>query len=849
VQAIRCVALHSFAHVPLCLAAGERHCRGGPRFLNPPTRAPPQRDLQSLFTLSDGDTQPFIGVLQLHHSTMSRLKLYVAGSAVVANLVLMRAYYERPNFYSAAVYISQSTGSLMFLVNLVLIVAASFGYGLQRLFYGPLRPIETEQLYDKAWFAVSETLLAMTIFRDDLGMWFFAMFLCLLAGKVWQWIGEGRVEFLEQQPPANPKLFHTRLMSSLLLSVGFDIFMMQYCIDSILSEARPGVMVMFGFEYVLLATASISTLLRYTLSLVELFITQRQEKAREEARRIAREQTRQQAAAAGAEAPVEMEEEVDDDDEGDVPGWEEKGRWVFYLDLATDFVKTLVYLGFFVILMTFYGIPIHIMRDLFMTIRSLLKRINDFIQYRNATRDMNTRYPDATAEELDRENTCIVCREEMRPWTQPGADGAQPGRRMDERQRPKKLPCGHILHFGCLRSWLERQQVCPTCRRPVLASATTQNTQRNNQANPGEQNQQNREALRAMFGGNAQQGAVGGQQGQGQQAAPQGAQANPPAGNMRVFNFGPFRVALGNIRVPPGQQDNVAVQNAIQRLRQQAAANNVAQNQDQQNQAQGHIAATQGVAPSFPTGPMPGAVALHPSDIQSDILRIQQNIIESMRSLNVQHEQLEVLHRLLAELNRLQQASGVIAATGQELPPIASLNASSTNSFTPQAYFSRGSVLRQGDPGVPEGLTLPEGWTLRPMALAPRTGQETATRPSSQPGHLAQEGSSAQPQSQPSQPVVGSEAGPSTSATVTPQSQPTPSAPNATVSDQSSTSSPKPADPSSLESSLESSWSFGNVGERTETEGSSSAVADNNSDSQGATRRTVTMEDVEDSEQ
>src|SRR4051812_18985179 len=162
----------------------------------------------------------------------------------------------------------------------------------------------------------------MTIFRDDIGIWFFTMFLCLLAGKVWQWIGEGRVEFLEQQPPANPKLFHTRLMSSLLLSVAFDIFMMQYCIDSILSEARPGVMVMFGFEYVLLATASISTLLRYTLSLVEMFITQRQEKAREEARRIAREHARQQATINGAEAPTEIE---DDEDEGDVPGWEEKG--------------------------------------------------------------------------------------------------------------------------------------------------------------------------------------------------------------------------------------------------------------------------------------------------------------------------------------------------------------------------------------------------------------------------------------------------------------------------------------------------------------------------------------------
>jgi E3 ubiquitin-protein ligase synoviolin len=253
-------------------------------------------------------------------------------SAVLANIVLLRAYYERPNFYSAAVYISQSTGSLMFLINLALIFMISFGYGLQRLFYGPLRAIETEQLYDKAWFAVSETLLAMTIFRDDIGISFFAMFLCLLAGKVWQWIGEGRVEFLEQQPPANPRLFHTRLASSLLLSVTYDLFMMNYCIDSILRESRPGVMVMFGFEYVLLAVASVSTLLRYTLSLVEILITHRQEKAREEAHRIARDQARGGADGAAADAAVENE---DDDDEGDVPGWEEKGRWVFYLDLLT----------------------------------------------------------------------------------------------------------------------------------------------------------------------------------------------------------------------------------------------------------------------------------------------------------------------------------------------------------------------------------------------------------------------------------------------------------------------------------------------------------------------------------
>jgi hypothetical protein len=32
----------------------------------------------------------------------------------------------------------------------------------------------------------------------------------------------------------------------------------------------------------------------------------------------------------------------------------------------------------------------------------------------------------------------------------------------------KKLPCNHIFHISCLRSWFQRQQTCPTCRMDVL---------------------------------------------------------------------------------------------------------------------------------------------------------------------------------------------------------------------------------------------------------------------------------------------------------------------------------------------------------------------------------------------
>jgi hypothetical protein len=76
---------------------------------------------------------------------------------------------------------------------------------------------------------------------------------------------------------------------------------------------------------------------------------------------------------------------------------------------------------------------------------------------RRAIRNMNHLYPDVTPEELaNSDSTCIICREEM-------TSGA------------KRLPCNHIFHTLCLRSWFQRQQTCPTCRLDVLQTAQPQN--------------------------------------------------------------------------------------------------------------------------------------------------------------------------------------------------------------------------------------------------------------------------------------------------------------------------------------------------------------------------------------
>lgn len=160
--------------------------------------------------------------------------------------------------------------------------------------------------------------------------------------------------------------------------------------------------------------------------------------------------------------------------------WEGKSMYISAVDLITDFCKLTTYVVFFCLILTYYGLPLNIVRDVYVTARSFFGRIRDLLRYRAATRNMDTRFPNATHADLQRtDGTCIICREDMvaADGPPPGDDAqglpeaAQPPRSHSGlNETPKKLVCGHIFHFHCLRSWLERQQSCPTCRRTVFES-------------------------------------------------------------------------------------------------------------------------------------------------------------------------------------------------------------------------------------------------------------------------------------------------------------------------------------------------------------------------------------------
>lgn len=355
----------------------------------------------------------------------------------------------------------------------------------------------------------------------------------------------------------------------------------------------------------------------------------------------------------------------------------------------------------------FYGMPIHIIRDVALTIRSFYKRINDFVRYRQATKDMNARYPDATAAEVAREDVCIICREDMRPWRQPPEQAGQPPGAagliaatpppVDERLRPKRLPCGHILHFACLRSWLERQQNCPTCRRPVLIP--------NALGRPQGANPLTRDA-RAQINPEQPQGPGAGH-----------GEAQQPVMAQNVFQFGPFRLAFG-------------ARHAGQDFAQQGDIQRPQHNQQAPVPAIGDLQRLGNVFGFLRQAPANRRTSANFSviNVPLQLHHVEQQLMQEINGLRVQADQLFLVRALQGELARLRIAqanSGASISTGtvtaNQHRPQNSMVQGAQPISAPQIFASnqQQQVLGPGHRDLPPGVTVPDGWTVLPLQRLP----------------------------------------------------------------------------------------------------------------------------------
>ena len=199
---------------------------------------------------------------------------------------------------------------------------------------------------------------------------------------------------------------HLRLSSLMATLVASDAAMLAGC-AYLAVASLPSVLLLFGFEYAILCVAALTTTAKYLLHLVDTRI------------------------------------------EG---VWQGKGLWNKGIELLGEAARFALFLAFFAIVFTYYGMPLHIMREVWVSLSNLRRCWAQFRRYRRLMAGLNERFPDATEAEMRGEggdySECIICRDELGPGC-------------------KRLPCGHIFHLDCLRLWLHEKHDCPTCRADI----------------------------------------------------------------------------------------------------------------------------------------------------------------------------------------------------------------------------------------------------------------------------------------------------------------------------------------------------------------------------------------------
>ena len=432
---------------------------------------------------------------------------YSALSVLSAVLLIVYALRTRGQAYLGLTYLTSSKLAYVVIGNAIIAGTLSFFHLVVGIFLRGLRPTEAEQIGEKVRWNVTETCIALTIFRSEVDVNMGGMFLLLVFGKCLHWAAEMRGSHLRMTEeafyfddpsdpsstpgeggmaswaftilyPLLPRPIAKRLETMYYLTPGvpaaqakflalahflliLDVLATAHCGLKVAKEG-PSVHILFGFEGAILATSALSTISTYNLHIIDgcMHIMRRAAAFVSGSAQVSTDEPTD----GGEDSAGDGEGEGDGESPAAVrlaelisSGWRSRRATLsFSIELTVRALRFLFYLLFFAIVFTYYGLPINIFREVYSSYQQLRERLMSFASYRRLTADMNERFVVVTSdEELDEVGrTCIICRDSM-----------------DSRGSCLKLPgCGHCFHAHCLQEWLTQQQTCPTCRGDIQAN-------------------------------------------------------------------------------------------------------------------------------------------------------------------------------------------------------------------------------------------------------------------------------------------------------------------------------------------------------------------------------------------
>jgi len=360
---------------------------------------------------------------------MSALLYYTAFSVSFFGLSLWNVWRKADGELAwATAELLHSKTYLLIIFNMGINALILCGKLLQYLFFGELTDAESQRAWDRVINYVLVKIVFITAILEPepshiVGwvVWFAVLGFL----NIFSGLSKDRFRNLTTYTPNLQWSVYARMIT-LLFSIMFADLAWFYVCLSVFRKNGASLLLLLTFECVTLFLDTIQTLIKYGIHLMDM-----------------------------------------------VQGgtWEKRGVYMYYTEFFTDTMILLATLAHYAQILILHGISLSLVDAIIflhmrLVFNNLREKIRAYNNYRRIVNNMENRFVEATEEEISEYNdTCAICRETM--------------------TSARKLPCGHIFHSHCLRSWLEYHHSCPICRRSILENDNDQSGQAdNNQQQP-----------------------------------------------------------------------------------------------------------------------------------------------------------------------------------------------------------------------------------------------------------------------------------------------------------------------------------------------------------------------------
>lgn len=322
--------------------------------------------------------------------------------------------------------------NLVVLCNFAIVNSILLWKGLTRLLFGELRLLEYEHIFERLSFTIVNCFFMSSAFPEYQFLTVMILFALLTFIRVFHWVLKDRLEYVFQHTDERTniaRLLCSRFFLNVIIFAVVDYQMVRFCLrNSLTNKHDPSpsapVYILFCVDFSMLLVDVAEVAMKSVINLIELIQCKR----------------------------------AFERDGDDFVGLDGKFMYEKLVQLVCQVLK----LGLRVASLAPFSMPLMIAKDIIWDGIALFHTGKSVWRTWKSNRQIDEKLPDVTEAQLNasEDKMCIVCMEDMLP----------PSEATSAKHKPKKLPCNHCLHLGCLKSWMERSQTCPICRVSVFDS-------------------------------------------------------------------------------------------------------------------------------------------------------------------------------------------------------------------------------------------------------------------------------------------------------------------------------------------------------------------------------------------